>query len=539
MRTLALFALVVWHCGCVRTASMPHIVKGTELAPDNPGHGNTVGLTLSELGSPSDTLPFCTASVVAARWVLTAAHCLKSHPKFVYFNNTAVKNGPFYRPVVKTIAHPDYFGVDSFDLALVEYAPLPSDENGLPPGSTVVPLFSDSDRGLLEQEGSVMLVGYGKENQYRRSVYGKKLATEVRVHKIWDDSFLGTSLMTYQDELKRGACNGDSGGPAYARTGDGQWAVAGVTHGIRGRYFGFTRLPTCDEGMGIYTYVAPFANWIASTVRGEASLGWPWAEFDPPFANALELCLQQKRTRAMHQAIARVADYLEDATNVPMSDCANFATAVEQIRGFETTNVATIAPILPLVAQMRELERLKIFDPNSPSVPVLPADLFARMPKLSSLELRHVRLSGSRDLQNLNVRTLDLRRIEGLSMDALGSLSLLTTLRIEMKGDPRLDVLGALPNLVSLEGFGVHLNARSLSDLADSSAFPRLDMASFSRGATMDFGALVSLVSKYAQVPARKRFMFPKATNDADAERETLFKARFKELGGQASISFY
>jgi hypothetical protein len=161
------------------------------------------------------------------------------------------------------------------------------------------------------------------------------------------------------------------------------------------------------------------------------------------------------------------------------------------------------------------------------------------MPKLSSLELRYVRLLGDRDLQNLNVRFLELTQVEGLSMEVLGSLTSLTTLRLEMPVDPRLDVLGALPNLVTLEALGVHLNARSLSDLADAAAFPRLDMASFSNGATMDYAALASLVSKYAQVPARKRFVFPKAMHAADAQKEAEFKARFKELRGKASISFY
>ena len=64
-------------------------------------------------------------------------------------------------------------------------------------------------------------------------------------------------------------------------------------------------------------------------------------------------------------------------------------------------------------------------------------------------------------------------------------------------------------------------------------------MASFSNGSTMDYAALASLVSKYAQVPARKRFVFPKAMHAVDAQKEAEFKARFKELGGKASISFY
>jgi hypothetical protein len=526
--------------GCIRSTATTHIVNGAELGPDNPGHVNTVGLTSAREGSSSDTSPFCTASIVAPGWVLTAAHCIKSKPGFVYFHNTTRSEGVLYRQVTRTVIHPDYQGSDSFDLALVEFASAPSDENRLPPGFSSIPIFPESGRSHLEKQGVVMLVGYGRESQRQPAVPGKKLAAEVQIHKVWLDSFLGTGLITYRDEQGRGACHGDSGGPAYVKNGRGEWNLVGVTHGIRGRFFGITRLPTCDEGMGIYTWTSPFTTWILETVKGGAPKGWNWAESSLPFSNAGEVCRAPQRTSVMHRALLTLANALEDLTDVPMSDCDHFARAVETVTRYETFDVQSVAPLLPLVANMINLERLSLAHADSSSRFVLPAGLFAPLGKLSMLTLRRVTLATLGQLQNLPVRALELVKVGNLDVQYLAPLPLLTRLRLEMEdGNPRLNVLGQLPNLVTLEALDVVLNAQALSDLAELNAFPRLDMASFSGSTKMDYGALLALVEKYAKLPARKRFVFPKARSDEDKIKEEAFKTRLKELGGRVSISFY
>jgi hypothetical protein len=536
---LLVFLSMLIPISCIPTHSSTHIVNGTTLGTENPGHWNTVGISKTNEGSPADSLPFCSGSLVAPRFVLTAAHCIKAKPQFVFFHNTNSAHGPMYRPIARTIVHPDYIGGDTFDIALVEYTPETRDSNSFPPGFQPMSIMNETSESHLEKSGIMMLVGYGREGRIRTGEYGKKLATDVRIHKIWRDTFLGLGLITYQDNQKRGACSGDSGGPAYAKSESGDWNIVGVTHGIRGRYFGFTRLPTCEEGMGIYTYAPAFTKWITATTQGVPAPSWNWAENDAPFRTPLELCTQTTRSRSMHHAMFTLANALEDATEVPMSNCENFASAFSAIKRLETTNVITLAPLLKLVGQMPNLEWLTLADPNSPQSPLLPTGLFKSFSKLKKLTLKYVALESSHELQNLKIQDLELVHVKNLSLESLGSLKLLSNLRFIGNESPRLDILGTLPALANLEAVNVTLTSEDLSAISNNAAFPRLRMVSFSEKTKMDYEALLHLAPQFAELPAHKRLIFPKPQNAQNTALVSQFLTSMRQLGAKASISFY
>ncbi|KAG7487313.1 hypothetical protein MATL_G00021760 [Megalops atlanticus] len=215
----------------------------------------------------------CGASLIASRWLLSAAHCFQDSDAIKYSDvrswkaylgmrvmNT-VSNAVATRLIRRIVLHAQYDQFTSdYDIALLELsAPVFFSE-------WVQPVCLPAPSHTFSSTASCFVTGWGvlMEDGELASLLQEatvKIISHNTCNKLYDDAV--TPRMLCAGNLQGGvdACQGDSGGPLVCQEKGRRWFLAGIVSWGEG----------CarQNRPGVYTQVTKFSEWVHQQTKGQ------------------------------------------------------------------------------------------------------------------------------------------------------------------------------------------------------------------------------------------------------------------------------
>jgi hypothetical protein len=196
----------------------------------------------------------CSGSVISDSLVLTAAHCMASAASdlVIIFGTRFENSANPTRKVERFETAPPWPGpaeANSFydwgDLALLKIS------GGLPRGYRPIARLDDSSK--LGDQTPITIAGYGDSDGFEGAGSGVLRVAEMEIM----DARYAISEIKFDQRSGKGACLGDSGGPAFLRTGE-TWVLAAVDS----RNLEIEGQADRCRFASIYTKVTSYKTWI-------------------------------------------------------------------------------------------------------------------------------------------------------------------------------------------------------------------------------------------------------------------------------------
>lgn len=173
---------------------------------------------------------YCTGTIVHPRLVITAEHCIidgdgKPSGEYEIYVGLGGEGGivkPQYQSE-KVLNIGDIYR----DVAFITT----TKEIDIDPEHIIPILYKKEERETVLAPGAYShIVGFGKYKDLHTNKTGRglKYEAETSIDKIDPIITDGTEIKIGGNDKIKDACNGDSGGPAYGKTKDGEWRVYGI-----------------------------------------------------------------------------------------------------------------------------------------------------------------------------------------------------------------------------------------------------------------------------------------------------------------------
>ncbi|MDD0853607.1 trypsin-like serine protease [Halobacteriovorax sp. GB3] len=377
-----------------------------EISSDHPASYSSVAL-LDETKTV-----FCSGTLISSQIVLTAKHCLSKREikkLYVYFGeNTNHLNESLLRPLTEV----GFYGqrddgkisFPNFDAAWVRF------KGKAPKAKKAITLFNSDYQ--LSKSDLIHLAGFGESSldkwSSRTGVLG---AAETTF-----DYFLNTNiyhhLILFDGQDGKGACHGDSGGPAYIQV-RGKWYLLGLTNGFdvsltpksMRRTF-LEQAPykvDCKFNQSLYTHVGYLKNWLTKST----GLNFGTSEKDVNQVNEKHVgfkawCENVQSYQSEWVTVKSLIEYVLDNQDIAfdrkkvLQSCSYTLEVLNQLKSFNLTRYYKLGSLAPL--EDVDFNYVRITKRDLSGIDLSP---LAKMPSLERLVLSKNNLHGNDTLKNL------------------------------------------------------------------------------------------------------------------------------------------
>lgn len=199
---------------------------------------------------------FCTGTLIAPQWVITAKHC-KNVKRVLFGRSVFNLTDAEVIPVIAFYVHPE------LDLRLLKLA-----NNASPAPRRLMPVVQT---GNVTQPAIATVVGFGTTDSAGLFGYGVKRKTDVPIVSMncaseSDKRDYGCKqtheMVAGIRGLQKDTCKGDSGGPLYVKLGNDDYVLLGVTSRATSN-----AQTMCGDG-GVYVRIDLCRTWIKE-ITGE------------------------------------------------------------------------------------------------------------------------------------------------------------------------------------------------------------------------------------------------------------------------------